>query len=175
MRLENMKELAYLLEVAEICKEELRVINIDFNESVEFKVNTRAKKRFGLCTYKNNLDCDFEIQITDRLLKNSSAIIGLKNTIIHELLHTVEGCMNHGKKWKSLADEVNRAYGYNIKRASSCAEKGIESEIVPKKVNYMFKCKDCGQVIKRTRMSKFVKYYTYYRCGGCNGHFERTL
>lgn len=171
----SLKELTNLWKVAEVCKEELREINIEFSESVEFKVNTRAKSRFGQCKFVDNIYTDYEIEITDRLLKNDATIDGLKNTIIHELLHTVEGCMNHGTKWKSLADKVNRAYGYNIKRASSCAEKGIKEEIVPKKVNYMFKCKDCGQVIKRTRMSKFVRYYTYYRCGGCNGRFEKIL
>ena len=28
---------------------------------------------------------------------------------IHELLHTVKGCYNHGKKWKHLVERMNKA------------------------------------------------------------------
>ena len=61
---------------------------------------------------------------------------GLKNTIIHELLHTCVGCMNHKAKWKFYADKVNRAYGYDdIKRTSTADEKGVKEVIRKRKVN----------------------------------------
>lgn len=168
-----MSKQELLLNVANECKEELRALDIKFAENVCFEINTRAKKRFGQCSKRAyNL---YKISVTDRLLEENVPIESLKNTIIHELLHTVDGCMNHKTKWKNLANKVNDAYGYNISRTSTCEELGVRSESTPKKVNYIFKCKDCGQVIKRTRMSKFVKYYTYYTCGNCNGDFERIL
>ena len=31
-----------------------------------------------------------------------------KTTIIHEILHSCEKCMNHGPEWKKLAELVNK-------------------------------------------------------------------
>lgn len=61
-------------------------------------------------------------------LREDTDIDGLKNTIIHELLHTCKGCMKHTGEWKQLAEKVNRYYGYNIKRCDSADEKGISEE-----------------------------------------------
>lgn len=59
----------------------------------------------------------------------------------------------------------------NVTRTSSFEKFGLE---VPqtKRENYVFVCEDCGQIIRRDRMSKFVKNYHLYRCGKCGGHFR---
>jgi predicted SprT family Zn-dependent metalloprotease len=101
---------------------------------------------------------------------------GAINTIIHELLHTVQGCMNHGENWKREANKVNRVYGYNIKRCSSAEEKGVEPiENIPQAIKYQFKCKDCGKVYSRTRASRFTKNWQRYRCGCCGGQFTKVM
>ena len=173
--MELMSKQEYLLGVAEECKEELRALNIEFAENVYFEINTRAKSRFGRCRKVCSWNNEFTIEITDMLLEKNVPTKSLKNTIIHELLHTVDGCMNHKSKWKNLANKVNNAYGYDIKRASSFEERGVKMEIAPKKINYMFKCKGCGQTIKRTRKSKFTEFYNYYTCGCCGVKFEKIL
>ena len=108
----------------------------------------------------------------------------MKNTIIHELLHTCKGCMKHTGEWKQLAEKVNRYYGYNIKRCDSADEKGISEEqkekiqkerTATRKVKYIFKCTCCGQKVERCRESKFTKYPELYRCAVCHGKFERIF
>jgi predicted SprT family Zn-dependent metalloprotease len=163
-----------LIELANRCMEELDAIDIQYAEVIHWEVNTRAKKRWGLC--KHNPDGSYTISISSRLLTNNVADDGAINTIIHELLHTVEGCMNHKEPWKREADKVNRAYGYNIKRGSSAEEKGVEPiESTPKEIKYQFKCKDCGKVYSRTRASNFTKDWKNYRCGVCGGEFIKVI
>lgn len=43
----------------------------------------------------------------------------IQMTIVHELLHTCEGCFNHGAKWKYYAEVMNNKYGYQITRIYS--------------------------------------------------------
>lgn len=163
-----------LIELANVCMLELDEIGIEYAEVIHWEVNTRAKKRWGLCTH--NLNGSYTISISSRLLADDVAVDGAINTIIHELLHTVQGCMNHGENWKREANKVNRAYGYNIKRGSTAEEKGVEPiEDMPKAIKYQFKCKECGVIYNRTRASKFTKNWQNYRCGYCKGKFEKIF
>jgi predicted SprT family Zn-dependent metalloprotease len=112
------------------------------------------------------------IEVSSVLVSESVELIHLEDTIIHEILHTCKGCMNHGKEWKALAEKVNRAYGYDIKRTASMQEIGIDVETIESK--YRFVCEGCGQVIDRMRESKFTKYPHLYKCGKCGGKFKRV-
>lgn len=81
----------------------------------------------------------------------------LDTTIIHEILHTVDGCLNHKAKWQEMANIVNNAYGYNIKRTTSAEEMGVER--IEKKIvyHYEIKCTKCNNVWKYQKESKVVK------------------
>ena len=155
--------------VASECIRELAAIGISCGNVLVFSVNTRAKKRWGMCKQVPN---GFEIEIAAVLLQDAVPLVSLKNTIIHELLHTCPDCGNHGPAWKRLADRVNRAYGYGIRRLSSAEEKGVAG-VGGGQVRYRFVCKDCGQVVERMRSSKFTRNYTRYRCGKCGGCFRK--
>lgn len=161
---------------AEKCMRDLEDISIPYSKPVTFKVNTRAKMRWGQTklTWKG-----FEININSSLLDGKHAE-GLRNTIIHELLHTCPGAMNHGKVWKSLAEKVGMHFGDEIKRTSSAEEKGFskedyEKERPTRKVKYRFRCTKCGEVIDRTRESQFTRNYTSYRHTGCYGSFQKIV
>lgn len=163
-----------LLKLARECMEKLDAINIEYAENVYFEVNTRAKNRWGLC--KHNPDGSYTISISSRLLAENISDDGAINTIIHELLHTCKGGHGHKGEWKNLADKVNRAYNYNIKRCSSDNEKGVEPiENVSKEIKYQFKCKECGKIYNRVKASKFTKNWKNYRCSVCGGEFTRTI
>lgn len=118
-----------------------------------FKI-IRAKKRWGQCRKIGN---NYIIEVNQILLREDTDIDGLKNTIIHELLHTCKGCMKHTGEWKQLAEKVNRYYGYNIKRCDSADEKGISEEqkekiqterAAARKVKYIFKFSHIMQIMK---------------------------
>ena len=157
--------------IATECMEELEAINIPLGKILSFEINYRATTRWGQCRRKPS--GWYTINISHRLLADDVDIKALKDTLFHELLHTCDGCMNHGARWKNYADKVNKAYGYNIKRCTSAEEKNIER--TEKNIKHKFICKDCGQVITRQRDSKFTKHYDLYRCGKCGGKFEKVL
>jgi predicted SprT family Zn-dependent metalloprotease len=165
-----MEMFNYGMEVVEACGIETGIIT-------DVSINTRAKKRFGQCRY-NHATGTYSINIARFILDDDIEDKAVMETIIHEILHTVSGCMNHGKKWKSLGKIVEREFGYKITTTDSYAkfsnrlaeERKVERNT--KKHNYVFRCEDCGQTIYRERMSKFVQYYKHYRCGKCGGDFQ---
>jgi len=71
------------------CMEELDAIGIEYGNIIEVKVNTRAKKRWGQC---RAVPGGYSINISVVLLDERNDEQGLKETIIHELLHSCKGC-----------------------------------------------------------------------------------
>ena len=151
------------------CMEELDSIGIEYGNIIDFTVNTRAKKRWGQC---KAVPGGYLININEALLNEKNSEDGLKNTIMHELLHSCEGCMNHGQKWKEVVGIVNRKLGYGIKTTSSSAEKGVLEETRNIKVKYRIVCKKCGNELTRSKMTKVVKYPSMYQCGKCHGDLK---
>ena len=149
------------------CMQELRDIGIEYGCVCEWKINTRAVNRWGQCVSLGH--GYYSINISARLLADNVSDKAVKTTILHELVHTCEGCMNHGKEWKRIADEVNKAYGYNIKRTTSSEEKGVERV----KPNYIVACPCCGTQWRYVRMAKMVQHPNLYRCGKCHKELVR--
>ena len=144
---------------------------------ISWDINKRAKTRWGLCKRYPNGDC--EIQIAERLLIDDRiSEKDCKETIIHEILHTCDGCHGHTGMWKAYADIMNRKYGYNIKRVTTGNEKGVEN-YVPKSeaYKYAFICKNCGSMILRKRQCRFTTHYKKYGCAKCGrfGTFKPVL
>ena len=92
--------------------------------------------------------------------------LSCRQTLAHELIHTCDGCMNHGELFKKYADKMNRKYGYNIRRTNSAEEMGVESS--NENAKYIVVCKKCGNEIRRTRQSPLTKNPSRYRCK-CGG------
>lgn len=159
-----------LMKCANSCMDKLDAIGIQYGNVRNFKINSRAKSRWGRCKKVNGV---FEIEISDRLLDEQNDESGLENTIIHELLHTVPGCMNHGPNWKRMADKVYAAYGIEIKRCATAEEKGVDPIEEVKEYKYFLRCPDCGYVFKYMRETKAVKNPEGYRHPGCLHTLER--
>lgn len=137
------------------CMNKLDNLNIKYGNIVKIYPNTRAKKRYGQCTIVNG---GFEIDINIGLLDEKEPIQALENTVLHELLHTVDGCFNHGEKWQSMASKVNKAYRYNIKRCSTSAEKGVSANVCYSKetYHYIITCESCNSTWKYKRHCSIV-------------------
>jgi len=112
----------HLNEVAKECMEALEKIGIPYGNIVEFTVNTRAKRRWGQCVKKFD---GYHINITTRLCDGEHDE-GLKNTIIHELLHTCPESMDHGKEWRRWSRIVNDRIGICIQPTNTSTEKGLQ-------------------------------------------------
>ena len=173
-----MKDLQKLVKE---CCDELDAIAVKYSNVQKWSVNTRAKKRWGQCA--RIAPDSFEISISAMLLADEVPDISAKQTIIHELLHTVDGCHDHQGKWKTYADYVNQRYPqYNIKRVSSYTEMGVTppenrtaSSAGPAVSGggYVLRCLGCGEVMVRLRKSRVITYYKRYRCSKCGGRLER--
>lgn len=152
------------------CMDELDSIGIPYGKVLDFSVNTRAKKRWGQC---KKVFGGFTININVLLLDEQNDVNGLKSTIIHELLHTCNGCFNHGEQWKRYAAKVYRELGYDIQRTNSAEEKGVvNNSVIEREAKYQIVCNGCGHVWQRYKMSKVIKQITNCRCGSCNGRLS---
>lgn len=161
-----------LMKLVKECEEELKPLGIKLGTVTEWSINTRAKRRWGQC--KRISEGVFTINISERLLHENIDDVKTKETIIHELLHTVPDSYGHKGQWKILAQKVSKELPhYTIKRTTSSKEKGIEEEPEKRAANYKLVCKKCGAVLTRTRKSRVVKYPDKYRCKKCGGRFKR--
>ena len=161
------------------CIDEMNAIDIPYGKIVEVTVNYRAKSRWGQCrkSYANADGIVYKININCDLCHPDASERGLKETIIHEILHTCPNCMCHTGEWKRLAELVNDCYGYNVKRCNSSEEKGMEEfyaqhdELKKKPTwKYEIRCKNCGKVVGRRQKSCKLTMYPYrYKCAHCYG------
>ena len=179
----------------EECVEELRNIGIEVLDSerigkIDIKISKRNNKRYGCCKQENP-DKSYKIimkrgykrviryekfklhhiEISPWVMELDNEII--KNTIIHELIHCLPYCNNHGEEFKKYANFINLKLGYKILRVGNKKEDYEKSNIKYEEVeNYKYKvvCRNCGQEFFRKRLSK--NFLKKYRCGKCNGKFE---
>lgn len=163
-----------LQEVYRECIAEMDNLNIPYGRIVEITVNRRSKRRWGQCRRRGGV---YMININVDLLADNAPLKGLKETIIHEILHTCPNCMKHTGEWKRLVGIVNNYYGYNIKRCDSAEDKGLDDDYTNVKraeARYRFRCADCGSEIIRYRESKFTRNYERYVCGRCKGKIMKV-
>lgn len=174
------------------CLEELNNIGIYFKDKeIDIKISKRAKKRYGCCKpeipdknykiiqreglkyiikYKNYKK--YTIEISNWVMNLDKSII--KNTIIHELIHCLPYCNNHGSQFKIYADIINKKLGYNISRVGNKKQDFEKSNLEyteKEEYKYKIKCKNCNKIFYRKRLKKdFIKRY---RCT-CLGKLEIT-
>lgn len=174
------------------CIKELKTINIDINNEsigeIDIKIAKRNSKRYGCCKQeepdknyyhlvkrRNRVLIEYDrykkhhIEISRWVLDMNDTII--KNTIIHEIIHCIPNCNNHGKTFKKYANYINQTLGYNISRLGDKEAdlKKSNLEYNEKTINYKYKitCKKCGQTFYRQRLNKnLIKYYRCSICGG---------
>ena len=175
--------------------EELQKIGINMQDkqqvgTIEISLSKRNNQRYGCCKQENpdkkyktitkkgrHKIIKYEkfalhhIEISPWVMDLDNKII--KNTIIHELIHCLPYCNNHGEEFKKYAKFINQKLGYNISRVGNKKEDFEKSNIELKEQdNYKYKiiCKGCNQEFYRKRLNK--NFLRKYRCGKCGGKFE---
>jgi len=141
--------------------------------------NSRLSRTWGRCRTRITYgETTHRIEIQPFLLDERVPEKTLMEVMIHEVLHTCEGCQNHGSKWKRLAALINQKYGYSIERTvteeSRNSTQGIRKTRI-RRVNHSFRCRSCGKVYNRERASNFTKYPSMYRCSCGANNWERLL
>lgn len=156
----TMNELKNMLEN---CKIMLDGVGIKYGNIQNLTINNRVKGRFGQCRKSGNI---YSIEISSFAMIDNEKTF---NTMMHELLHTVEGCMNHGSKWQNLASIVNKRYGLNITTRSEASEEQKEERLQSAK--FILTCQNCKHENFYFRESKIIKNYSKYKCN-CGGSLE---
>lgn len=147
---------------------ELKRVGIAPSKNISsISVNKRAKKRLGCCKYeKSGGKVQYRLEISSMLEEKDDRTI--KEVILHELLHTCPGCLNHGEKWKAMAALVNRTYGYSI--STTADYRALEIDM-PERAKYKYEivCTKCGKTGYRMKKSKVILHPEKYRCSSCGG------
>ena len=161
-----------LQRLAKESEKELRDIGLGdkLKSDIKYTINYRAKKRLGQCVDKR------DINISSWLLE-----IGLdhdiKDTIIHEILHTFKDTIGHKTKWQYYANYVNNRTDYHITRTTSIDNiYARANKVRPRReVSYKYEitCEKCGKVFYRQKMAK--KVFNSFTRGNrvhksCGGH-----
>ena len=136
-------------------EKELQAIGLGdkLKSDIEYTINYKAKKRLGQCCKKQ------DINISSWLLE-----IGddhdIKNTIIHEILHTFKDTIGHKAKWQYYANYVNNRTDYHITRTTSINKIYEKANKVrpTREIHYRWKitCTKCGKVFYRQRINTKV-------------------
>lgn len=175
------------------CINELYKIGIDMNNEklygkIYISIYKRKVKRYGACRqeqpdkktkYKENGKIYYgkylihNIEISSWLMELNDEII--KNTIMHELIHCLPYCNNHGKNFKQYASLINDKLGYEISRVGNKSldyqKSNLEfDEKSNNRIKYIVLCEKCGQKFYRQRLIK--NFSKKYRCGKCGGKFK---
>jgi predicted transglutaminase-like cysteine proteinase len=163
--------------LADKCMQDLIDVDMPINTNINFVINSRAKRRFGQCRklplYESReKGYEYEIEISNELIKKGINIKAFKETVYHELIHTVPGCMNHGIKFKQYIHKVNALFNTNIGTTSTYEKLGIANEDEIKGIKYIIKCEKCNHLHKRSKKTKFITHYNHYTCG-CGGKLTR--
>lgn len=145
------------------CKGMLDALNIPYAKSITFRVNGRWTSRLGQCAKHGD---DYTIEIAAKLLDDRTPPNSLRQTILHELLHSCEGCMKHTGLWREYAERVNRAYDLQISRLTPREDIGVPQEL-EKPFNYIMICPHCGAEYKRYRMTDSFRFPYKFNCGKC--------
>ena len=180
-----------LEKIYEECIQELNKIGINFKgKEISIGISKRSNKRYGCCKpevpdqrYKKITRKGFRyiikyenykkytIEISRWIMDLNEEII--KNTIIHELIHCLPYCNNHGSEFKKYADIINTKLGYNITRVGNKREDFEKSNleyIEKEEYKYKIQCEKCSKIFYRKRLQK--NFTRKYRCSSCLGKLK---
>ena len=156
-------------------------LNLYWGEVSKLFIMPKASTRvLGLCEhnydYWGNWDGTFSISLNPCLFADGVNEDIIIQTLLHELIHTMDGCFNHGKNFKYYARIINNKYGYNISRTTDSSKFGVE---LPKRKNkFEIVCNNCGAVWHYKKSTRFVQCVEQdggqrWTCGcGAKGQFK---
>lgn len=135
---ENLKKL--MLECIKEIHEKTDYVRFDLNRIAIIHSADTKGKILGKCHRLSYNSKRFEIIIYRH--KNRT-IKGIKETIIHELIHTLDDCFNHGRNFKYVCDVVLRKVGYDC---FSCHQDNVTNDYKLANFNYFNYCPKCKQI-----------------------------
>lgn len=163
----------YLEEAIKTAKEIIIRNNIDvpFDRISDIKVSGKIKKIAGKCKY-NFQTQKYSINLAKHLFNTNKKLI--LEVLLHEFIHTIDSCFNHGTKFVQIMKNINNAENLDI-RVSLNGEDIYaileQHNAIKSMFKYKIVCAECGQVLgyvsrKSNDMVKNPQDYTCKDCGG---------
>lgn len=152
---------------ADMYKNRVRNINkIIFSN----KVAWWAKIYKGIGVYRDNYDIEVSKALFEAIKEDAEQRQSLLTTLCHELIHTIDGCFNHDKKFMQCAELIKKYTNNSVCVTKNIKLKdwGCDVEDV-KSYKYVVICKKCG--VKRGYVSKPRSYgdERNFVCRVCGG------
>lgn len=94
------------------CERKLKKAGIPIQNISEINI-IRDRYLFGRI-YTTYFDNYFVLDIANAYRNPKYELAEVQTVISHILLHTIKGCMNHGKKWREYAEKADKEYGLHI-------------------------------------------------------------
>lgn len=136
---------------------EIGITDVKFN-NYTFELSNRLTSTLGQC--RKTGTNDYTITLNSKFAEAEDLNI-VRQTIMHELIHSCNDCMSHTGRWKQIADLVNSVYGYNISRMT------VTKNYKQQKAKYKIVCTNCGCTSYIFRKNKIIKNLNMYRCIYC--------
>lgn len=147
---------------------------VDFT-SIEL---TRARYYYGQVRY-NRKSHTYALRVSRPIFSSFDSAEHMRkkltNTLIHELIHTCPGCLNHGVNFKRRCLQLHQLTGIEVERATAFEDiEGLDAAALraqKRQARYEVYCPHCQRVIaERTKYSKVCSQLSRYRCSkcGCN-------
>ena len=154
------------------CIEELYRIGIYPKPFKQWREIDHSQGVWGYCCDLGN--GAFGLELQKDLLNDGTDDAALKDTIIHELIHTLPGCFDHGSQWDEIAARVRAAYpAYLLLPAGGTNRYRIEYTERPV---CTWHCPNCGwstaDFSKRRKHRKTDP--VAYQCPLCKGRLKRV-
>ncbi|MCF0258496.1 MAG: SprT-like domain-containing protein [Erysipelotrichaceae bacterium] len=137
-------------------------------------ISTRMSRTLGKTIVKDWKKGEFEIRFSSILLDPDCPETIRLSTIYHELLHTSDGCFDHGRLWKRYASAVSKLTGLEISRVADGNQipAHVRQKTPQRQPKYLIVCPRCGFQQTRKQMSPVLKNLKNYRCPRCHGNLK---
>lgn len=155
-----------------ICMAELDSINlVDYNKHItSITVNNRLSRALGRCIRSGG---SFRIELAGKTAADNVNIDFIKNVIMHELVHTIPGCWNHGPLFQSYARRINAKLGYHVsttETAENMQAAGVQPIVKKEVARFALVCGKCGKTVayrqRKCALMENLGNYTHTGCGG---------
>ena len=123
----------------------------------------RCRRRLNLSTRQNEFTLDFSTKYMNYDISEKEK----RALVFHELIHTIDGCYNHGKKFNMISSIIEKKEDLVGIVGTSTKTPDDYKKTISK---YKIVCEDCDLIMYRSRR---MSHIDFYRCGKCKGKIHQ--
>lgn len=169
--------------------EDLQMLRFPIHLADHVSVRRTLRTSLGKCYCEKIWDKQSKQLVKHYYIYFNPALLDVENdevirdTFAHELIHTIDSCMNHSEHFKHYAAIANYTLGYHVtttfhketyEELSEHDQKILSFRAEnPAKDRYQLQCTGCDKIYSRQKLSAVVKHPEDYRCSICGSKLIR--